>query len=192
MIKRYTHWNLTSVIRVALVGILFGIIYMILINTVYNLVKVALTPLGIGPLVDTIMSGLWYMAGPLAIYLVPTQGSAVIGETIAATVEMFLGGQWGALTMMEGAIQGAGNELGFFPKKSRYVKCSWGSVLLGSFGAHLGGFIPSYFIYGWSHFSVSLQMAMFVTGALSALLFDGVLVKLIMNLLDRSLSPEVD
>lgn len=164
---------------------------MLLINTVYNSVKLLLTPLGIGPLVDTVLSGLWYMAGPIAIYLVPTIGSAVVGETIASMVEMFLGGQWGALTIMEGLIQGAGNELGFFPKKSRYERCSWGSVLLGSFGAHLGGFIPSYFIYGWNHFSVSLQIAMFITGALSSLVFDGVLVKLIMNLLDRALSPEV-
>ncbi|HJA46774.1 MAG TPA: ECF transporter S component [Candidatus Limosilactobacillus excrementigallinarum] len=191
MFKRYTYWNLASVIRVALVGILFGVIYMLLINTVYNSVKLLLTPLGIGPLVDTVLSGLWYMAGPIAIYLVPTIGSAVVGETIASMVEMFLGGQWGALTIMEGLIQGAGNELGFFPKKSRYERCSWGSVLLGSFGAHLGGFIPSYFIYGWNHFSVSLQIAMFITGALSSLVFDGVLVKLIMNLLDRALSPEV-
>lgn len=190
MFKRYTHWNLASVIRVALVGILFGVIYMLLINTVYNLVKVALTPLGIGPLVDTILSGLWYMAGPISIYLVPTVGAATVGETIAATIEMFLGGQWGALTIIEGALQGAGNELGFFPKKSRYEKCSWTSVLIGSFGAHLAGFIPSYFIYGWNHFSGGLQLAMFITGALSSLLFDGVLVKLIMNLLDRSLSPE--
>ena len=109
MFKRYTYWNLASVIRVALVGILFGVIYMLLINTVYNSVKLLLTPLGIGPLVDTVLSGLWYMAGPIAIYLVPTIGSAVVGETIASMVEMFLGGQWGALTIMEGLIQGAVN-----------------------------------------------------------------------------------
>lgn len=191
MFKRYSHWNLASIIRVALVGILFGVIYTLLINTLYNVVKLALTPLGAGPLVDTVMSGLWYMAGPISIYLVPTIGSATVGETIAATMEMFLGGQWGALTIMEGIIQGAGNELGFFPKRARYEKCGWGSILLGSFGAHLGGFIPSYFIYGWNHFSLGMQLAMFVTGALSSLLFDGVLAKLIINLLNRSISSEV-
>lgn len=47
-------------------------------------------------------------------------GSGIIGELLASIVEMAIGGQWGALTVLEGLIQGATNEIGFFPKKSRY------------------------------------------------------------------------
>lgn len=56
------------------------------------------------------------MAAPLAMYFVPTVGSGTIGELIAATVEMAIGGQWGTLTILEGLIQGTTNEIGFFPK----------------------------------------------------------------------------
>ena len=123
--------------------------------------------------------------------IVPTAGSGTIGELLAATVEMAIGGQWGALTIFEGLIQGATNEIGFFPKKERYERFSWKSVLTGAFFANLGGFIPSYFLFGWSHYSVNLQIAMFITSMISALLFDGVLVKLITNLFDKTLKPRI-
>lgn len=64
-------------------------------------------------------------------------------------------------------------------------------MLTGAFFANLGGFIPSYFLYGWSHYSVNLQIMMFITSIISALLFDGVLVKLITNLFDKALKPKV-
>ena len=102
---------------------------------------------------------------------------------------MAIGGQWGALTIFEGLVQGAANEVGFFPKNERYERFSWKSVLTGAFFANLGGFIPSYFLFGWSHYSVTLHVAMFITSMISALLFDGVLVKLITNLFDKALKP---
>ncbi|MFC2674357.1 MAG: ECF transporter S component, partial [Prevotella melaninogenica] len=45
-------------------------------------------------------NGCWY--APLAMYFVPTKGAGTIGELLAATVEMAIGGQWGALTIFEG------------------------------------------------------------------------------------------
>ncbi|EFG54803.1 hypothetical protein HMPREF0493_1568 [Lactobacillus amylolyticus DSM 11664] len=46
-------------------------------------------------------------------------------------------------------------------------------------------------MYGWYKYSFNLQVAMFIAGIVSALLFDGVLVKLITNLFDRILKPEL-
>lgn len=51
-------------------------------------------PTGYAPVVDNIFTGLWYMAASLAMYFVPTQGSGMIGELLAAIVEMAIGGQW--------------------------------------------------------------------------------------------------
>lgn len=82
-------------------------------------------------------------------------------------------------------------KLAFSLKKERYERFSWKSVLTGAFFANLGGFIPSYFLFGWSHYSVNLQIAMFITSMISALLFDGVLVKLITNLFDKTLKPRI-
>ncbi|MBA1393788.1 hypothetical protein EQ500_07905, partial [Lactobacillus sp. XV13L] len=116
----------------------------------------------------------------------------MIGEALAAIVEMAIGGQWGAITVLQGFIQGATNEIGFFPKKENYRNFSWRSVLTGAFFASLGSFIPTYFLYGWGKYSVQLQIAMFITTVLSCLIFDGVFAKLITNLFDRTLQPRVD
>lgn len=191
MFTRSSKWNVKSVILVALIGIIMGVIYTYGFNNVYNLVKLSFLPTGYAPVVDNVFTGLWYMAAPLAMYFVPTNGAGTIGELLAATVEMAIGGQWGALTIFEGLIQGAMNEIGFFPKKERYEKFSWKSVLTGAFFANLGGFIPSYFLFGWSHYQVNVQILMFIVSMISSLLFDGVLVKLITNLFDKALKPKV-
>lgn len=168
-----------------------GVIYTYGFNWAYNLIKLLLLPTGFAPVTDTVFSGLWLMAAPLAMYFVPTVGSGTIGETLAAVVEMAIGGQWGAVTILSGIIQGATNEIGFFPQKSRYQNFSWKSVLTGAFFAGLGSYIPTYFLYGWSKYSVQLQVAMFITCLISALVFDGVLVKLITNLFDKALKPKI-
>ncbi|MGQ5708961.1 ECF transporter S component [Lactobacillus sp. PSON] len=192
MFTRSSKWDVKSVILVALIGILMGIIYTYGFNNIYNLAKFVMLPTGYAPVMDMIFSGLWYMAAPLAMYFVPTVGSGVLGEVIASIVEMAIGGQWGVLTVLEGLIQGASNEIGFFPKKSHYEKFTWKSVLIGAFCANLGGYIPQYFIYGWYKYSTNLQVIMFIAGMISAIIFDGILVKLITNSFDRALKPKLD
>ncbi|WEV71256.1 ECF transporter S component [Lactobacillus sp. ESL0785] len=191
MFTRSSKWNVKSIILVALIGIIMGIIYTYGFNWAYNLVKMALLPTGFAPVTDTVFSGLWLIAAPLAMYFVPTVGSGTVGEVLAAIVEMAIGGQWGAITVVSGLIQGATNEIGFFPKKERYQQFTWKSVMTGAFFAGLGAFIPTYFLYGWNKFSITLQVVMFITDIVSALVFDGVLVKLITNLFDRALRPRL-
>lgn len=189
MFRKSKRWDLKAVILIALIGIIMGVIYTYGFNQVYNLAKFALLPTGYAPVMDMVFSGLWYMAAPLAMYFVPVVGSGTVGELIASIVEMAIGGQWGALTVLEGFCQGATNEIGFFPRQKRYEQFSWASVLTGAFFANLGGYIPQYFLYGWYKYAANLQIAMFIAGVLSSLLFDGVLVKLITNLFDRLLKP---
>lgn len=187
MFKKAQRWNVKAIILLALIGIIMGVIYTYGFNNVYNLTKLALLPTGYAPVMGMVFSGLWYMAAPLAMYFVPVPGSGTLGEVLASVVEMAIGGQWGALTILEGFCQGATNEIGFFPRKQRYQRFSWASVLTGAFFANFGGYIPEYFLYGWYKYSIKLQAAMFIAGVISALLFDGVLVKLITNLFDQLL-----
>lgn len=192
MFTRSSKWNVKSIILISLVGIILGVVYTYGFNWAYNIVKVALVSTGFAPVTDTVFSGLWLIAAPLAMYFVPTMGSGTIGELLASIVEMAIGGQWGATTLISGIVQGATNEIGFFPKKERYQKFSWSSVLTGAFFASIGCFISSYIMYSWYKFSLQLQIVMFITNTISALVFDGVLVKLITNLFDRSLKPQVE
>ena len=191
MFKRSSKWDIKAIILVALIGIIMGVIYTYGFNNLYNLAKLALLSTGYAPVMDMAFSGLWFMAAPLAMYFVPTVGSGTLGEVLASIVEMAIGGQWGILTVVEGLIQGAANEIGFFPKKARYEKFTWASVLTGAVFASFGAYIPQYFIYGWYKYSISLQIAMLIAGVISALVFDGVLVKLITNLFDKVLKPEI-
>ncbi|WEV37404.1 ECF transporter S component [Lactobacillus sp. ESL0677] len=191
MFTRSSKWNVKSVILVALIGIIMGVIYTYGFNWAYNIIKMALVPTGFAPVTDTVFSGLWLMAAPLAMYFVPTIGSGTIGEVLASIVEMAIGGQWGAITVISGLIQGATNEIGFFPKTARYQNFSWKSVMIGAFFAGLGIFIPSYILYGWGKFNMTVQIVMFITNMISALVFEGVLVKLIANLFDRTLKPRL-
>ena len=149
MFKRSSKWDIKAIILVALIGIIMGVIYTYGFNNLYNLAKLALLPTGYAPVMDMAFSGLWFMAAPLAMYFVPTVGSGTLGEVLASIVEMAIGGQWGILTVVEGLIQGAANEIGFFPKKARYEKFTWASVLTGAVFASFGAYIPQYFIYGW-------------------------------------------
>lgn len=187
MFQRKGEWNTKEIILIAIIGLIMGVIYTAFFNSLYNLVKMALIPTGYAPVMDMAFSGLWLMAAPLAMYFVPATGSGTIGELIASIVEMAIGGQWGALTILEGLIQGACNEIGFFPKKKRYYRFSWSSVLTGAFFASLGAYIPQYFIYKWYEYDLKLQIIMLIAGIISAIVFDGVLVKLITNLFDRTI-----
>ena len=188
MLKREGKWNVKAVILIALIGIIMGVVYTYVFNPLYNSTKFALNFVGLGPLADEIYSGLWYMAAPLAMYFVPTIGSGLIGETLAATVEMAFGGQWGALTIIEGAVQGAFNEIGFFPKKERYDRYSWTSLIIGAICCHIAAFVMCYFLYGWSAYKPVLMIEMFIAGLISSVVFDAVLVKLITKLFDKAMA----
>ncbi|WEV51534.1 ECF transporter S component [Lactobacillus sp. ESL0731] len=192
MFTRSSKWNVKAIILVALIGILMGIFYTYGTNGLYNLVKMLLLPTGYAPATDAFFAGLWLMAAPLAMYFVPTTGSGLVGELLASIVEMACGGQWGVTTVVSGLMQGLTNEIGFFPKKSRYQRFSWRSVLTGAFFASFGFFIPCYLMYGWYKFAVKVQIVMFFVSIISSVLFDGVLVKLITNLFDRALKPKIE
>lgn len=185
MLKRESKWNVKAIILMALIGIIMGVIYTYVFNPLYNSTKFALNFVGLGPLADEIYSGLWYMAAPLAMYFVPTFGSGIVGETLAATVEMAFGGQWGAMTILQGLVQGAFNEIGFFPKKENYDRFGWGSLIIGAICCHVAAFVMCYFTYGWSAYKSALLIEMFIAGLISSVVFDAVLVKLITKLFDR-------
>ena len=185
MLRRESKWNVKAIILMALIGIIMGVIYTYVVNPIYNSVELALNLVGLGPLAGQICAGLWYMAAPLAMYFVPTFGSGIVGETLAATVEMAFGGQWGAMTILQGLVQGAFNEIGFFPKKKNYDRFGWGSLITGAVCCAVAGYVMSYLTYGWSAYKPALLIEMFIACIISSIVFDAVLVKLITKLFDR-------
>ena len=103
--KEKKTWALKDVIFLAVIGIFFGIIYQVWSYAYYAM---AATPLK--PFANDATLGVWIMAGPLAGVLIQKIGSSVIGEMLAAAVEMLLFSSWGASTLISGFVQGIGSE----------------------------------------------------------------------------------
>lgn len=181
MQKRSFH--LRDIILLALIAIIFGVIYYAA-AFVYNGLTILLTPTGYGPVANDVTMGIWCMAGPLAGFLLRRPGAAFLGEFLGAAVEMFLGDQWGAANLISGAIQGVGTELGF--TLTAYKLYNWITVILTSLTATVVSFGWDWFRNGYSHFAPQMLVVMLVVRFISMLVFSGVLVKLIVNLLGRA------
>lgn len=182
-------YQLKDVILLALIGIIFGVIYFAA-GFMYNGLTLALTPLGFGPAANDITMGLWCMAGPLAGFLLKRPGASFLGEFLGSAGEMLIGGQWGAATLISGIVQGIATELGF--TLTGYRIYNWVTITTTTITTTLITFGWDWFKNGYSHFAFGVLAFCFVARLLSTFFFCGVLVKLIDNLLIRAhVSPEV-
>ena len=124
------------------------------------------------------------MPGMIAGYMLRLKGSATLGELLAATVEMFFGGQWGISTLISGVTQGFGAELGYIV--TRYKHYDW-------LGLTASALTTTIVTFGWDlarngYFKLQLWLLIlyFVVRFCSMFLFGGVLTRLITDMLDRS------
>lgn len=103
-------WRVIDIVTAAVLGVAVGFLFV-----VWNAVGGAgftaldaLTP-GFGGLV----SGIWFLGGPLGALIIRKPGAAIFVEIIAATVSALVGNQWGISTLYSGFAQGLGAELIF-------------------------------------------------------------------------------
>lgn len=103
-------WRVVDMVTAAVLGVACGVIFVIWNQIGYAAFSAldALTP-GVGGLV----SGIWFMGGPLGMLIIRKPGAAIFVETVAAIVSMAIGSQWGLETVLSGFIQGLGAELIF-------------------------------------------------------------------------------
>lgn len=174
-VKSTKRWSLRDVIFLAIIAIFFGIIYQLWSYAYYAL---AATPLK--PYANDLTLGVWIMAGPLAGVLLRKAGASIVGEMLAAAVEMLLFSSWGASTLISGFIQGIGNELGFACTGYR----NWGKIGLtfSTIGATVITFIWDLFQSGYSQYSLGLLITLFIIRLISIGFFAGVLVYWIQQL----------
>ena len=96
-------WHIRDIILVTIIAIFMGVIFWA-IGPVYTILAAALAPFGLQPLANELLLGIWVMAGPLAGFVIRIPGAATLGELLGAVVEMFLGGIWGASTLISGVL----------------------------------------------------------------------------------------
>lgn len=176
-------WHLRNIILVTLLAIFLGVIFWA-ITPLYTVLTAVLVPFGLSSLANDLLLGVWVMAGPLAGYLIRIPGAAILGEFLGSVVEMFLGNAWGAGTLISGALQGLGAELGF--TMTRYRHYNWLTLLLSALTTTIVTFAWSLIKEGYGAYHFQLLALLLGVRFLSIFCFSGILTHLIANLLVRA------
>ncbi len=164
-------WKMKDLLLLALLGIVFGAIYLGGI-AFWGVATAAAGPIGLD-----MVYGIWFMGATCAMYIIRKPGIAFAGEIMAALGEVVLGTPMGVSMLIGASIQGVGCELGFLV--TGYKKYNlWTLVLSGTFAA-LFTFIYNYFFYNYSTYAVPMLLVMLLVRLLSAALFSGLFSRLI-------------
>lgn len=168
-------WELKDVIMMAVLGVVFAIIYLAVFQGGLVL-STLLTPLGLSNFAFELVYGIWFMASTLAAYIIRKPGVALITEVLAAAIELLMGNSGGLTVVLTGFIQGAGAELVF--AAFRYKKWNLASMSLAGILSAI--FIFCYELYYLDYISLApaLLAAQLCVRFISAALFSGVVCKL--------------
>lgn len=183
MKEKTNSWKLKEIILVAMICIVFGVVYL---GAVYlaSFIATALTPAGLSPLGNEIVFGVWFMAATLAGYILQKPGVAIVAEVIASVIEVLMGNWFGPMVIVAGIIQGAGAEAVFAAYK--YKKFDGKVMYLAAAGSCVTSFLWSFVRSGYGKFSIPFLVMLFIIRLVSSLLFSGFICKLIGDGLAKS------
>lgn len=173
------HWTVHDVILLSLIAIFFGLIYQ---GWSYAYYLLAATPLK--PYANDLTLGVWLMAGPVAALLLKKRNACLIGELLAAILEMFIFSSWGVATIISGFIQGLGSEIGFALTGYRHFD-RWG-LFISTLTATIVTFGWDLFQSGYLAYPFHMLVILFIIRLASIGLFSGVLVAAIQKLLVKT------
>lgn len=170
------NWKLKDILMIAIVGVLFAFVFMGA-NYLGVALTAALTPVGLAPLGYQLIYGLWFMAASFGAYIIQKKGAATISEVLAASIEMMMGGMFGPMVLVNGFIQGFGFEIGLI--LTGYKKYNMASMCLGSVTCALISYVSEFFFYGYSAYSIGMNLMLIVVRVISSILFTGILSKVL-------------
>lgn len=130
-----------------------------------------------------LLEGFWHMGGIFFAYIIRKPGSALLGETIAALVEGLIS-QWGFSALVSGLCQGLPVELLFLATRYKIwnkINCA----LAGALSA-LGGYIVTYFWYGYSAFSLNFNLINLACNIISGAILGGLFSRYLANRLAKA------
>ena len=174
--KKEYGWKLKEIILVAMICIVFGVVYL---GGVYlaSFLSTLLTPVGLAPLANEIVFGVWFMAAILAAYILQKPGVCIVAEVLAASIEVLLGNMYGPMVIVAGIVQGAGGEIVF--ALGRYRKFNTKMIYLAAAGCCVTSFLWSFVRSGYGQLAVPLLIIMFLIRLVSTLIFSGLITKAI-------------
>lgn len=124
------------------------------------------------------------MAGPISALLLKKRNACLIGELLAAILEMFIFSSWGVATIIAGIIQGLGSECGFALLKYRHFDRI--GLFLSTITATLITFGWDLFQNGYLHYPLHMLFVLLFLRFISISIFDGIMVAAIQKLLIKT------
>ena len=100
-------WRGIDFVTLAVLGIAFGVAFWGWDVALYPVISAAI----VFPPLSSLTLGVWLIPAVVGALLVRRPGAALYTEVIAATVETFLGNQWGPMVLVSAGLQGLGVEI---------------------------------------------------------------------------------
>ncbi len=163
--------TLSEVIFIAIMATAMGVAWW-LYSFIYDIVSPLLRTIGLSGLLE----GFWHMGGIFFAFIIRKSGSAILGETIAATVEGMIS-QWGVSALFSGLCQGLPVELLFLATRYK-VWTKLNCAVAGALSA-LGGYIITYYWYGYNSFSLNFNLINLAGNLISGAILGGLFARLL-------------
>jgi energy-coupling factor transport system substrate-specific component len=162
--------RLKDTILIGMVAMAFAVVYL---GAVYLGVFITslLTPLGLAPLGNELICGIWFMAATFIAFILRKPGVALITEMLAALIEVLLGSFYGPLVFVDGLIQGLGAEVVFAVFRYKNYKLS--VMCLAGLGSAITSFAWELYRSGFLMLKGTFLLTMFPIRALSGIFFAG-------------------
>lgn len=151
-------------------GAALGVLYQG-VSVLYDLLKL-LEPFG-----DKTLYGLWFTGGLLAPYILQRPGAALLGETAAGAVSMFLGSRWGVDVLLSAVLQGAASEAVFAALGWKRFGLPW--LMLAGAAAGAAAFVHDGLLWGYFRNTPGVVAGLGATIILSGALLGGGFAKLV-------------
>jgi energy-coupling factor transport system permease protein len=169
------HWRTRDFIVAAALAVPVGLVWVYVWGIVWQ------TARGVSPELGNLFDGFYIVAAVLVGYVIRKPGAALLGEMLAALIEIPLT-PFGAVVLWLGLLQGLGVEVVFLA--TRYRRFDLPVLLLA--GA-LGSLVPlvgySYWSQGWAALAIGVQLLRLVLKVLGGAFFAGLAGKLIADAL---------
>jgi energy-coupling factor transport system permease protein len=160
-------WRTVDIVVTAAIAVAFGVVYW-----AWGFLYSAISPLfAFYSPANSVVDGMWLVAGVLAGLVVRKPGAALFAELVAASIEAALGGQWGLDTIVSGAVQGFGAEIVF--AAARYQVWNLGIAVVAAVASAIAGWLHDVPIF-YADLTVADWIALLVIYVVSATIIAGV------------------
>ena len=164
-------WRTRDFIVTAALAVPLGLVWSFAYGFVW------LTARGILPQLGDVFDGFYIVAGVLVGYVIRRPGAALLGEMLAALIEIPFTG-FGAVVLWLGLVQGLGVEIVFLA--TRYRRFDLPIMLVaGAAGALVAVLGYSYPAEGWLNLAIGVQVLRLVLKLIGGAILAGLVGKLI-------------